>query len=115
MKKSNIANGQMFIYFDKTYMDAPQVWVKVKNEKSDNFLREVDGEEVSLFVDNKALVEVSIGMENRITIHDKWGITDPYYGKMVREGKFVPLDDLNKVNDICLQLGWPMYLMDFGV
>lgn len=113
MKKSNIANGQMFIYFDKSYMELPKVWVKVKNEKFGNFRGE-DSEEVSLFVDNQALVEVSIGMKKQITIHDKWSITDPYYGKMVREGKFVPIDDLNKTDDICLQLGWPMYVMDLG-
>ena len=114
MKKSNIANGQMFIYFEKTYMDAPTVWVKVGSQKFGNFRGE-DEEEVSQFVDNQALVKVSIGAKKNINIHEKWYITDTYYGKMVREGKFVPLDDLNKVNDICLQLGWPMYLMDFGV
>ena len=113
MKKSNITNVQMFIYFDKSYMDMPKVWVKVKNEKFGNFRGE-DSEEVSLFVDNQALVEVSIGIKKQITIHDKWSITDPYYGEMVRKGKFVPLDDLNKTDDICLQLGWPMYLMDIG-
>lgn len=113
MKKSNITNGQMFIHFDKTYMDAPKVWVKVKNEKFGNFRGE-DEEEVSLFVDNQALVEVSIGTKKKFDIRDKWNITDPYYGKMVREGKFVPLDYLNQADDICLQLGWPMYVMDLG-
>jgi hypothetical protein len=113
MKKSNIAIGQMFIYFDKSYMEQPKVWVKVKNEEFGNFRGEAT-EEVSSFVDNQALVEVSIGMKKHITIHDKWSITDSYYGKMVREGKFVPIDDLNKTDYICLQLGWPMYLMDIG-
>ena len=112
MRKSDIAIGQMFIYFDETYMDAPQVWVKVGNQKFGNFRGEYE-EEVSQFVDNQALVRISIGARKDINIHEKFYITDTYYGKMVREGKFVPLDDLNKAGDICLQLGWPEYVMDF--
>ena len=112
MKKSNIAIGQMFIYFDKTYMDAPQVWVKVGNEKFGNHRGE-DEEEVSQFVDNQAIVQISIGAKKNINIHEKFYITDSYYGKMVREGKFVPIDDLAKCDDITEQLGWPAYVLDF--
>jgi hypothetical protein len=113
MKKSNIANGQMFIYFDKTYMDAPQVWVKVGNQKFGNHRGE-DEEEVSQFVDNQAIVQISIGAKKNINIHEKFYITDPYYGKMVREGKFVPIDDLNEVENICEQNGWPFYEIELG-
>ena len=112
MRKSDIPEGQMFIYFDKTYMEAPQVWVKVGNRKFGNFRGEYE-EEVSQFVDNRALARVSVGAGRDISIHEKFYITDTYYGKMVREGKFVPLDDLNETDDICLQLGWPAYVMDF--
>lgn len=101
----------MFIYFDKTYMDAPQVWVKVGNQKFGSFRGEYE-EEVSQFVDNQALAQFSIGAKKDINIHEKFYITDPYYGKMVREGKFVPIDDLNEADDICLRLGWPAYTMD---
>lgn len=111
-KKSGIPEGQMFIHFDKAYMDAPRVWVKVGNQRFGNFRGE-DNEEVSLFVDNQAIVKVSIGKKRDITIFDKWNITDPYYGKMVREGKFVPIDDLAKCDDITEQLGWPAYVIDF--
>ena len=103
MKKSNIINGQMFIHFNPLAMDKPRVWVKVESV-------ELDGEEVSLFVDNEVLMLVAIGemniKQNGIGIRDKWFITDSYYGKCVREGKFVPIDDLREVYDICDQLGY---------
>lgn len=110
MKKSNIINGQMFIQFPQPIAELqdtpkPRVWVKIRNE-------EINGEEVSLFIDNEVLMLISIGAwdtENRgIGIRDKWLITDGYYGKCVREGKFVPIDDLRKVEDICLELGYEM-------
>lgn len=113
MKKSNIAIGQMFIYFDKSYMEKPRVMVKIKNEKFGNHRGE-DTEDVSLFVDDEAIAQFGIGVKKAFDIRDKWNITDTYYGKMVREGKFVPVDDLAKVDDICLQLGWPTYLVDPG-
>jgi len=109
MEKSNIAQGQMFLHFDNYYMEKPRVWVKIKNE-------ELDGKEVSLFIDNEVLALIAIGAhdvkEKGIGIHDKWFITDEYYGKCVRNGKFVPLDDLRKTDDICEQLGWPKYEID---
>ena len=114
MKKSNIAIGQMFIYFDKSYMEKPRVMVKIKNEKFGNHRGE-DTEEVSLFVDNEAIAQFGIGVKKKFDLRDKWNITDPYYGEMVRKGMFVPLDDLGKTDDICLQLGWPMYVMDLGL
>lgn len=110
MEKSNIAQGQMFIQFPQPIAELqdtpkPRVWVKVKNE-------ELDGKEVSLFIDNEVLMLIAIGAwdikEKGIGIHDKWYVTDEYYGKCVREGKFVPIDDLRQVEDICQQLGYEM-------
>lgn len=110
MEKSNIAQGQMFIQFPQPIAELqdtpkPRVWVKVRNE-------EINGEEVSLFVDNEVLMLVAIGemniKQNGIGIRDKWLITDSYYGKCVREGKFVPIDDLRQVESICLELGYEM-------
>lgn len=112
MTKSNIPNGQMFIHFTPTYMDKPKVWVKVKSEIFGNHYGE-DKEEVSLFVDNIAMVKVAINPNYKIGLTEKWNITDGYYGKMVRKGEFVPLDDLRQCDDICLQLGWPAYVIDF--
>ena len=98
----------MFIQFPQPIAELqdtpkPRVWVKIRNE-------EINGEEVSLFIDNEVLVLISIGawdVEKRgIGIRDKWLITDGYYGKCVREGKFVPIDDLRKVEDICLELDY---------
>lgn len=112
MNKSNIANGQMFIHFTPTYMDKPKVWVKVKSEVFGNHYGE-DTEEVSLFVDNNAIVKVSINPNYKIGLPERWSITDGYYGKMVRKGEFVPIDDLAKCDDITEQLGWPAYVIDF--
>jgi hypothetical protein len=67
----------------------------------------------SVFVDNEALAKFGIGTIKMFGICDEWLISDEYYGKMVREGKFVPVDDLNKCDDITEQLGWPAYVMDF--
>ena len=113
MKKSNIAQGQMFIQFDPTFMEKPRAWVKIKSEIFGKHMGE-DAEEVSLFVDNNALVQFSINPNYRIGIMDKWSITDSYYGKCVREGKFVPIDDLNEVDDICEQAGFPPYELNLG-
>ena len=112
MNKSNIANGQMFLHFNPTYMDKPKVWVKVKSEIFGNHYGE-DKEEVSLFVDNNAMVKVAINPNYKIGLPERWSITDGYYGKMVRTGEFVPIDDLAKCDDITEQLGWPAYVLDF--
>jgi hypothetical protein len=112
MNKSNIANGQMFLHFTPTYMDKPKVWVKVKSEIFGNHYGE-DKEEVSLFVDNNAMVKVAINPNYKIGLTEKWSITDTYYSLMVAEGEFVPLDDLNEVEGITLELGWPDYVIDF--
>lgn len=110
MNKSNIINGQMFIQFPQPIAELqdtpkPRVWVKIRN-------KEINGEEVSLFVDNEVLMLVAMGemniKQNGIGIRDKWFITDNYYGKCVREGKFVPIDDLRQVEGICLELGYEM-------
>ena len=107
MIKSNIAVGQMFVQFPKPIADdqekpMPRVWVKVANET-------IDGEEVSLFVDNNAMVKISSGVLNKFGIRDRWYITDKYYGYNVLNGDFVPIDDLNDVNNICLERGYPKY------
>ena len=112
MNKSNIANGQMFIHFTPAYMDKPKVWVKVKGEVFGNHYGE-DTEEVSIFVDNNAMVKVVINPNYKIDLTEKWNITDGYYCQMVRKGEFVPLDDLAKCDDITEQLGWPAYVIDF--
>ena len=100
----------MFIQFPQPIAELqatpkPRVWVKVMNE-------ELNGEEVSLFLDNEVLVGVSIGAldieKNGVGIRDKWFITDSYYDICVRDGKFVPIDDLRQVEDICLELGYEM-------
>ena len=103
----------MFIHFDKTYMDTPKVWVKVKSEKFGNFRGE-DEEEVSLFVDNETLAKFSIGAVKSIGITNKWYLTDTYYEKMVGKKLFVPCDDLNEVENICEQNGWPFYEIELG-
>lgn len=109
MELSNIAIGQMFIQFPQPIAELqetpkPRVWVKVANKKLGNFNGE-DTEEVSVFVDNDTLVGISIGVVREIGLMDKWSITDSYYGRMVREGKFVPINDLRQVESICLELG----------
>jgi hypothetical protein len=106
MNKSNIAQGQMILYFDHNIMTAPKVWVKVSDNDTDN--------EPSLFVVNDAVVRYCIDKNNLPSITEQWYISDRYYGKMVREGKFVPVDDLAQCDRICEELGWPNYLMDLG-
>ena len=112
MNKSNIAQGQMFLHYNPNYMDRPKVWVKVKSEIFGNHYGE-DKEEVSLFVDNNAMVKVAINPNYKIGLTEKWSITDGYYNSLVRKGEFVPLDDLAKCDDITEQLGWPAYVIDF--
>ena len=106
MKKSNIAKGQMFIQFPQPIAELqdtpkPRVWVKVANET-------MNGEEISLFVDNNALVLLSAGALKKIGIRDKWYITDTYYGYNVRQGSFVSIDDLNEVEGICDEMGYEL-------
>ena len=103
MERSNIEVGQMFIQFPQPILELqdtpkPRVWVKVCNDYA-------NGEEISLFVDNDALVGISIGAVKTLGIRDKWLITDKYYGENVRKGSFVAIDDLRQVEDICLELG----------
>lgn len=112
MNKSNIAIGQMLIQFDPTYMDKPKVWVKVKNEVLGSHYGEY-AEEVSLFADNNAVVKSSTNPNYRIGISERWAITDTYYGQCVREGKFIPIDDLSECDAITEELGWPAYVVDF--
>ena len=102
MKKSSIPVGQMFVQLPSTIVelqatDKPKVWVKIDN---------VEG--ISLFADNDALVGFSIGVVKEFGIRDKWYISDTYYGECVREGKFVPIDDLREVEEICHSRGLEM-------
>jgi len=104
----------MFIHFTKPIFgnkDMPKVWVKVKSEIFGNHYGE-DAEEVSLFVDNNAMAKVAINPNYKIGLTEKWHITDGYYGQMVRMGEFVPVSDLNEVDGICLEMGYPPYEMD---
>lgn len=106
--KSCIVQGQMFIQLPTIVPELqdtpkPRVWVKVSDA---DFETENGG--VSLFVDNRSLVLLSIGLLNKMGIRDKWYISDGYYGKCVREGKFVPFDDLREVEGICLELGYEL-------
>jgi hypothetical protein len=107
MNKSCIAVGQMFAYHSKPFPHSDtenetQVWVKVTD----------DGQR-SMFVNNNALAKISINPNYKLTTSDKWSISDEYYGRMVQNGEFVPLDDLNEVEGITLELGWPDYVIDF--
>ena len=103
MAKSNIAQGQMVLHFNTETMDKPKVWVKVES----------DNEEPSLFVDNDAIVRFSINPDFKPSISERWLITDKFYGKMVREGFFVPIDDLKEADRITEELGWPAYRISF--
>jgi hypothetical protein len=105
--KSVIEMGQMFIQFPQPIADnqpkpKPRVWVKVANET-------ISGEQVSLFVDNNAIVKMTIKAITQFGIRDKWYITDSYYGHNVRNGNFVPIDDISETDAICEQAGYPPY------
>lgn len=113
MNKSNIAQGQMFLHYNPNYMDRPKVWVKVKSEIFGNHYGE-DKEEVSLFVDNNAMVKVAINPNYKIGLTEKWSITDGYYNSLVQKGEFVPLDDLREVDGICNERKYPLYQIDLG-
>ena len=110
--KSVIEVGQMFLQFPKPVADnqplpQPRLWVKVSNET-------VWGEEVSLFVDNNAIVRLSTKAADRIGIMDRWYVSDGYYGESVRKGDFVPIDDLRETDGICEEKGYPLYQIDLG-
>ena len=109
MEKSCIAQGQMFLYHSMPFPHSctenkTEVWVKVADTEEGR----------SMFVNNDAMVKISIKAQSELNITDKWSISDEYYGRMVREGKFVPLDDLREADDICEQMGWPRYEIDLG-
>ena len=94
----------MVIFFNPTIMSKPEVWVKVES----------DNDEPSLFINNNAFVRHSINPNSKPSITERWLIGDEYYGRMVREGHFVPITDLNQADGITLELGWPSYEIDFG-
>lgn len=104
MAKSNIAQGQMVLNYNPQIMDKPRVWVKVDDTQ----------EEPSLFIDNNVLVQFAINKHRKPQADEKWLITDEFYGKMVRQGLFVPIDDLNQAERITEELGWPAYYVDLG-
>ena len=98
----------MFIYHPSLFPHSDfecgtEVWVKIANER-----------ECSLFVKNDTMVKVSIKAQKEILCSDKWLISDEFYGRMVRKGEFVPLDDLRNADNICEQMGWPKYEIDMG-
>ena len=103
MEKSVIEKGQMFLHFDKSYMEKPRVWVKVEDA--------VD-QPVSRFVDNQALVRFSIDGSTHIAPYEKWYITDRYYDYNVKNGEFIPISDLNEMDDLCEKKGYPYYEID---
>ena len=99
--ESNIAQGKMFIFKPEPIdneVTLPRIFVKV-NEDIDGY---------SMFVDNAAMIRVSVGLQRNIHSTDTWHLSDGYYGEMVRKGKFVPIDDLREVEPICEELGWPL-------
>lgn len=98
--KTMIPQGQMFIYFNPDLMDMPKVWVKVSPTNDD---------EPSLFIDNNAMVRYTLNQDSKPSIEERWLITDRFYGEMVRKGFFAPIDDLNEIENMCEQLGWPKY------
>ena len=104
MKKSIIEQGQMFVYlpekvFAEEEMPTPKVYVKVCDCE--------DIDECSVFVENNVMIKVAIGKVKKMTWRDKWNITDGFYGAMVRNGRFVPFEDLNEVWAICEESGYP--------
>lgn len=101
---SNIAQGQMVLEFNPLAMPKPRVWVKVG---------ENGNTEPSLFVDNQALVQHCVNGRDP-SPSEKWMMSDKFYGLMVREGKFIPVSDLNEVNSICESKGWDKYEVDLG-
>ena len=104
MAKSLIPQGPMVFHYNPLTMDRPRVWVKVDDTQ----------EEPSLFIDNNVLVQSAINKKRKPKADEKWLITDEFYGKMVRQGLFVPLDDLNQAERITEELGWPPYYVDLG-
>ena len=108
MKKSMIPVGQMFIFHSFPFPHSNT------ENKTEVFVKVSDEGERSLFVSNSAMARIAVKAQNRLHITDKWSISDEYYGKMVRIGRFVPLDDLRKADDICEQMGWPKYEIDLG-
>lgn len=108
--KSVIAIGQMFLHRGASINpltltledDLPKVWVKVKNTV-------LDGQEVSIFVDNDVLVRLAIDPKTKIGFTEQWNVSDDHYGRMVRAGKLTPIDDLRETDQICDEMGWPRY------
>lgn len=111
MNESKIPCGQMFLQFPAPVVDGelpmPKVWVKV----SDIFLV-LYGIKCSVFVDNRALALFSMNAIEYINQADKWYITDACYEKSVADKKFIPISDLNEVDELCEQAGYPRYEID---
>ena len=104
MEKTIVEKGQMFILFPKPIEDnqpnpTPSVWVKIDNAENGNY---------SVFANNRAIVELSIGRLKEVPSYDKWLISDEYYGYMTRKGLIVPISDLREVVDVCEQMGYEM-------
>ena len=108
MKKPNIARGQMFVCHSIPFPHSDtenetQVWVKVCDEG-----------ERSIFVNNQAMVKVSIKAQRNLHCTDKWSISDEYYNRQVAQGQFVPIDDLRDTEKVCKEKNWPPYEIDLG-
>ena len=91
MGKSNIPQGQMFLYFSPVYMDTPKVWVKVSD---------TDDNEPSLFIDNSAMVHFCIDRTYKPSIAERWSISDRFYNEKVACGQFIPVSDLYEASRI---------------
>lgn len=102
--KSIVPQGQMIVRFNE-YLPAPEVWIKA----SDN-----EENEPSLFVKNEAVVKFAINPDYIPDITERRLFTDGYYKSMVEQGKFVPISDLNEVEKVCKEKGWPEYKFELG-
>lgn len=99
--------GQMFVQFPSPIAElqqtpTPRVWVKVANENG-----------YSLFVDNNAIVKMTIKAIDHFGIRDKWMISDGYYGDQVMKFNFIPVADLNEAESVCKERGYETPLIEF--
>lgn len=98
--------GQMFIFHSFPFPHSNT------ENKTEVFVKVSDEGERSLFVSNSAMARIAVKAQNRLHITDKWSISDEYYGRMVSEGRFVPIDDLRDTEKVCKEKGWPAYVID---
>ena len=99
MSKSNIPQGAMFIRKPYAFESEPTARVFVKTAEFSAY-----GQTYSRFVDNKSLGIFS-AFQVQPSPMDELNLSDTYYNIQVEKGEFVPIDDLNKVEEICKELG----------